>query len=145
MEYPPFLNDELFGRLEFESKYGYYSSKITYKEKELTINLDPDTTTFFDELFDIAKKFWSNIDDWIEMSIKSIIESSYEEINNDWLDRKDNPLTREEFIDKLILTNILIDLYSEIHLIFDIEGLSLTHTIIVVGTLGIGIEHVHLH
>lgn len=145
LKYPPELSDEIFGRLMFDQKYGYYEGIINCQGKEISINIDPDKPNFIDEVFVIAKRFWQDIDLWIEKSNKAIIESSFNEIKNKWFDWRKEPLTKHELVEKLILTHILIDLYSEIHLIYDVEELTYEHTIIVVGTLEIGIENVHLH
>ena len=50
------VSDELFGRLEFEEEYGYYSNKIICQGKEITINLDPDSTNSITEMLEIAKQ-----------------------------------------------------------------------------------------
>lgn len=140
---PVIIEDEVLGTLQLNRDFQSLEGMIEWRGNKISISMDVDAENkaTWTKARNVAKRFFTEQDDW-DRSMKSLASKKLLKLSNEWLedddtDRipKDNPITKEEFEERIKLEELSVSPGGTFSAFFNDDDLFWGHVILVQGSL----------
>lgn len=136
---------ETFGPCKLDRKYKWFRCEYTWMETVINLYFNTDQLEEMEELEKTALSLFNKEEDWDQRIKQKITEELLSIKNENWLEENENPLTPEEFQDKIRVEAINIHPESDFQFWYDDGDTFWGHSISIDGKLDGTLEEVGIH
>jgi hypothetical protein len=130
MNYPDIEHPEL-GTLRYEEEYDWYKGQIKVRQSDVSIQLSTDEEGEVASSLKRATNFVGELGNHAELAKEYAAQKLLELKNETWIDDDEQPLTTEQFQQRMVLESISIDSEGEISFYHNDGDLFWGHCILV--------------
>lgn len=148
---PVTYSDSIFGTLTFDRQFNWYTGKVMWNGKSVTLDLSVDGPENIEPSLQVARALWEDQVTWDSRISDYAVQELLQLKNEDWLGDEDDDeepeeeVTPEQFKDRMRLESISISSDGEFEFWHDDGELFFGHSILVSGNLTDGPEDAGIH
>lgn len=107
---PVTLTIDGFGTFIYDRRAGWYSGTVRWLGREIRLNLlSEGDEQALEESIAVARALWSDAERWAARVETFAVAELLSLKNESWLEPDDEPLTREQFLERMSLESITVD------------------------------------
>lgn len=136
---PVQITDSQFGTFTLDKSVDWFEGGATWCGQKIQLTLDIDDSGKPDRALDVARKLWSEMEDWKKKVDEYAVAKLLDLKNDNWLDEEENELTPQEFKNKMTLESISVHPAGNFEFWHDDGDLFWGHSIQICGSLDEGL------
>ncbi|MDI2090510.1 DUF2262 domain-containing protein [Commensalibacter oyaizuii] len=136
---PQIIHHPQWGAFVFNNVVKWFEGHASWMDQKVTLYVDATDEDSFSYLLDQNQPLFAEQSQWMERILAFTVAKLLPLKNDSWLHEDQDPLTPQEFIDKLELETILLDKDGSFYFTFNDHDLFWGHTISTLGSLEQGI------
>ena len=133
LQKPVVISHPIFGTLQYERRYGWYSGRAMWGGQEIEISLECASPEGAQGPLEVASRLFQDQIDWQQRVEDYVIEHLLTLKNGTWLEDEEAELSREEFLSRMTLQSITVQAPDGFTFWHDDGDLFFGHTIQVSG------------
>lgn len=145
---PVIIEDKVLGILQLNRDFDIFEGAVSWCSMEVILSLEvnPESKSSWSRARTAAKKLVVDMENW-NKSMREFAANELTQLANDWLaqdeensrDAKKNPITEEEFAQRISMTELTVTSGGSFTAFFDCDEMFVDHAVTIYGSLKKGI------
>lgn len=146
---PVIISTQVFGDLVLDRQLDWFEGSAMWNGEDITIHFHTDETQAdeslsIDTALKTAEVLWANQAEWNRKAGDCAVEELLELKNDTWLQDDETPLSKEDFIERMVLESITFNRDGSFDFWHDDGDMFWGHSIEVAGNLRDGIKYANI-